>query len=219
MNGFVARQDALAIDLDARHAARRRTGGDDDLLARPQRLRVALEDVDGLPPVSRAVPLIQSILFFLKRNSMPFRHSADDAILAGVHLRHVDADRSGTGAGDTPFLRLLDNLERVGVLEQRLGRDATPQQARPAERLLLLDHRDGEAELRGADGGNVTAGSGADHDDVVFLHTSEKGGRESFFGNCKKTPDPFYRFSEESGTKAVVPDWRAGSGATSWSGQ
>src|SRR6185369_4233451 len=47
IDGFVARNDALAIDLDARHAARRRSGRDDDFLARAQRLRLALDDLDG----------------------------------------------------------------------------------------------------------------------------------------------------------------------------
>ena len=43
------------------------------------------------------------------------------------------------------------------------------EQAGPAERLLFLDDGDREAELRGADGGDVAAGAGADHDDVVFV--------------------------------------------------
>ena len=42
---LVAGDDALVIDLDRRHAARRRAGGDDDLFGL-ERLRVALEDVD-----------------------------------------------------------------------------------------------------------------------------------------------------------------------------
>ena len=43
-----------AIDLDAGHAARRRAGGDDDLLAGAQRLRLALEDVDAAAARSAA---------------------------------------------------------------------------------------------------------------------------------------------------------------------
>ena len=109
-------------------------------------------------------PLDPVNLVLLEEKLDPLRHPADDAILARVHLRHVEADRARSRAGDTPFLRLLDDLESVGVLEQRLRGDATPQQARPAERLLFLDHGDGQAELRGADGGNIPAGARADHD-------------------------------------------------------
>ena len=43
-------------------------------------------------PVSRAVPLIQSILFFLKRNSTPLVRPVDDAVLARLDLGHVDGD-------------------------------------------------------------------------------------------------------------------------------
>ena len=70
---------------------------------------------------------------------------------------------------DAPLLRVLDDLQRVRVLEQRLGRDAAPQQAGAAERLLLLDDGDLQSELRGADRGHVAAGAGADDDDVVFV--------------------------------------------------
>ncbi len=64
---------------------------------------------------------------------------------------------------------LLHDLERVRVLEQRLGRNAAPQQAGAAERLLLFDDGDLQAELRGADGRHVAAGAGADDDDVVLV--------------------------------------------------
>ena len=52
-----------------------------------------------LPPVSRAVPLIQSILFFLNSISMPPVRPGDDLVLARVHGGHVDAD---TAAPSTP---------------------------------------------------------------------------------------------------------------------
>src|SRR4030095_5157039 len=45
LNGFIARDDATAIDLAARHAAWCRAGRDDDLLARAQGLLVAFEDI------------------------------------------------------------------------------------------------------------------------------------------------------------------------------
>ena len=43
---FVAGDDSLAVDLDARHAARLRSGGDDDFLARRERLLLSVDDLD-----------------------------------------------------------------------------------------------------------------------------------------------------------------------------
>ena len=71
------------------------------------------------------------------------------------------------GDRDAPLLRVLNDLQRVRVLEQRLGRDAAPDQAGAAKRLLLLDDGDFLAQLRRADRGDVAARSRADHDDIV----------------------------------------------------
>src|SRR3954469_17779690 len=91
---------------------------------------------------------------------------------------------------------MLDDLERMCVLEQRLGRDATPQQAGAAERLLLLDDGDSQSNVRGANGRHIPACAGADDDEVVIL----------------QLPD---RFSEESGTKLVAAGpGRAGAGVS-----
>ena len=68
-----------------------------------------------------------------------------------------------------PFLRVLDDLQRVRVLEQGLGGNAPPQQAGSAQRFLLLDDGDFEAQLRGADCGHVPAGARADDNDVILV--------------------------------------------------
>src|SRR6185295_9210170 len=58
------------------------------------------------------------------------------------------------------------------VLEQRFRRNAAPDQAGAAQRLLFLDDCDAQAELRAADGGDVPARSRADHDEIVLVgHT------------------------------------------------
>ena len=72
-------------------------------------------------------------------------------------------------AGQAPFLRRLRDLQRVRVLEQRLGGNAAPDEAGAAERLLLLDDGHLQAQLRGANGRHVAARAGADHDDVVLV--------------------------------------------------
>ena len=119
--------------------------------------------------MSRAVPLIQSILFFLNSISMP--PVRPDTILS---LRACTAGMSmPTAAPSMPVrphsLAALRDLQRVRVFEQRLGGNAAPDQAGAAERLLLLDHRDLEAQLRGANGGHVPAGARANHYDVVLV--------------------------------------------------
>ena len=72
----------------------------------------------------------------------------------------------------TPLFGALDDLQGMRVLEQRLGGNASPQQARPAEGLLLLDDRDLESELSGSNRGDVAACPRTDHDDVVLVRHS-----------------------------------------------
>ena len=129
---------------------------------------LALEDVDAAVAGQPRRALDPVDLVLLEQELDALGQAGDDAVLARLHLGHVDADR-GAAERDAPVLRVLDDLQRVRVLEQRLGRNAAPQQAGAAERLLLLDDGDLQAELRGADRGDVAAGAGADHDDVVFL--------------------------------------------------
>ena len=70
------------------------------------------------------------------------------------------------GNGHAPLVRLLDHFQRMRVFEERLRRDASPDQTRAAERTLLLDDGDRLAKLRRANGGDVSAGARADHDDI-----------------------------------------------------
>ena len=92
----------------------------------------------------------------------------DDLVLARLDLVHVDAD-GGLAEGQAPFLPVLRDFERVGVLEQRLGRDAAPVEAGAAEHRRALDDRRLQSELRGADRGDVAAGARSDDDDVVLV--------------------------------------------------
>src|SRR5438067_1774461 len=80
----------------------------------------------------------------------------------------IDADATG-GNRKAPVLRVLHDLQRMRVFEQRLRRNAAPIQAGAAQRFLLLDDGRLEPELRGADRGDVAAGAGADHNHVVFV--------------------------------------------------
>ena len=64
---------------------------------------------------------------------------------------------------------VLGQVVELARIEQRLARDAADVEAGAAERRPLLDAGHLHAELRGADRGDVAAGAGADHDQVVTL--------------------------------------------------
>src|ERR1051325_9332313 len=90
-----------------------------------------------------------------QRRPVDLRLADDDAVLAGA----------------------LDLLEKVRGHDPRLGRDASPVEARAAQ-LVLLDDGGLQAHLRGTDRGHVAAGSGADDDDVVMRHGGTPSGAE-----------------------------------------
>ena len=122
-------------------------------------------------PVSRAVPLIQSILFFLKRNSTPLRQPGDDAVLSRLDLDHVDADRPELSTDrHAPFLSRSEQSCSACACSSSALVGMHPQSRQvPPSAFCFSTTATVQAELRGADGGDVSAGSGADHDDVVFV--------------------------------------------------
>ena len=67
---------------------------------------------------------------------------------------------------------VLHGVVKLGVLEQRLGRDAAPVVARAAA-AFLFHAGDFFAELRGFDCGDVAGRAGADDDEVVVGHEVE----------------------------------------------
>ena len=92
-------------------------------------------------------------------------------------FRHVDPDLSGGHAdlGAVPGL-----LEEVGGVEQRLGRNASPEGADAAQPRLLLHDQHREGELRGPNRRDVAPRTRADDDEVVGLglvHVASRKGR------------------------------------------
>jgi hypothetical protein len=108
---------------------------------------------------------------------MPAGELVDDARLAGDHLGHVDLRRADADA--LAFEGVAGFLEQVRGMQQRLGRNAADVQAGAAEARLALRVGVGigfaagglEAELRGADRGDIAAGAAADDEDVELLWT------------------------------------------------
>src|SRR5262245_40900286 len=165
---FVAGDDALAIELNAGHAARLRARGDDDFLLRAQRLLGAVGDLHAALAGQPARALDPVDLVLLEQELDAVGQPLDDLVLSRLHVVHVEVDRR-LAEREAPFLPVLRDLERVRVLEQRLGGDAAPVQARAAEDRRALDHGGLQSELRGPDRGHVAAGTGPDDDDVVLF--------------------------------------------------
>src|SRR5262249_13767713 len=126
---------------------------------------------------------------FLEEKLHTLGQPVDDAVLAGVNLRHVDRGLTGldgrASERDPPLLGALQNFQRVRVLEERLGGNTAPDEAGSAERLLRLDDSHLKAKLRGADGCHIAACSGPNHNNVEFAA---------------------HFFSEDRGTKVVVDE-------------
>ena len=151
VNGLVAEDDLLAVDARSRARCARA----EPVATMSSFVAVSVCLVPScsvtstlLPPVSRAVPLIQSILFFLNSISMPPVSPATSCPCARARRACRCRTRGRIDAGEAPFLGRLRDLQRVRVLEQRLGGNAAPDQARAAERLLLFD--DGDLQARAA---------------------------------------------------------------------
>src|SRR5262249_35010126 len=157
-----ARDDARAIDLDAREAAGLRAGRHDDLggLQQPP-VPVGVVNVDRALPSKPRRSLDPFDLVLLEEEFDPLGEAGDDLVLASMDLAHVYRRCAGWNR-HAPLSCALHDLERVCVLEQRLGWNAAPDQARAAKRRLLFDDRDCPAELRRAYRGDITAHTSAD---------------------------------------------------------
>ncbi len=173
VNRFIACDDAAAVDLDPGRTPRGRAGGDNNLLPGVECLEVTFEHLHATAAgqASRASDPVDPVLLEEKLDA--FGQTADDAVFPRVDLAHIDshARRSRPRApdGDAPFLGVSNDFECMGVLEERLRRDAPPDETGASERLLLLDNSHGEAQLGSSDRGHVAAGAGTDHDDVVII--------------------------------------------------
>src|SRR5690606_11758600 len=155
-------------DLDAREGGDRGAGGDDHV---PRGDRV-LADLDGMRVLEAGVALEPGDLVLLEQEGDAAGELLDRVEALAVHRLEVelgadlDAELGHRAAGR--------GFEILGGVEHRLGRDAADVEAGAAERLAAFDARGLEPELRGANGGDVSAGAGTDDEDVVvvFSHRS-----------------------------------------------
>ena len=118
------------------------------------------------PACSVPLPRAHVISFFLNRILDAARVLRDHVV-----FRFCITARSSPTSAEHHAVRcrtLARELVVVRRLEQRLARNAADVHARAAERRVTLHAHGGEAELRGANRGDVAAGATADDQDIRF---------------------------------------------------
>ena len=154
--------DPLAVDLEAGQRLHERAGGQHDVLADDPLAvdldRVRRDELAGALDVRDLGGLDQALQALVE--------PVDDAVLVGVDARHVDAEQLGL---DAELLRLAGLVGDLAGVQQRLRRDAAAVQAGAAE-LVLLDQRDRQVQLDGAQRGRVTAAAAAENYNVKLAH-------------------------------------------------
>ena len=178
--------DDLLVDLDARQTRDVRAGGDDDVLGFNQGLAAvgALDrDLPGGGDAGLALDPFDFVLLEQKGHAVDV--GGDGIVLVLRHRDHVERRRVHDNAERRHPVSGF--LEHLGSIEQRLRRDAADVEAGPAQRLALLDDGDLHAELRRADRADISAGAGADHDDIIS-HASTRGFESPFSPHGEKAP-------------------------------
>ncbi len=159
------REDALLVEPEERQLHRHGAGGDDHV-ARPVGGHGAVEGLhlDRVAGLERPEALGPGDLVLLEEELDALGVLRDDVVLALHHAREVEREAGEIDA----VLGRVQSRELIVLrgAEERLGGDAPDVDAGAAEGLVELDADDGEAELRGADGGDVAAGAAADDDEV-----------------------------------------------------
>jgi hypothetical protein len=162
LEGLAAGEDDFAVRLDAGEQPGGGAGGDDDggsgvILAAAGDGARALEGGgtgdDGDAVVAQA-----------PQRRRPYRQRAA-AVDGGGEVEGGLCDPV-----DAPGLRVADQVDDVGVLEERLAGNATPVEAKAAEPFAFEEDH-GLAELGRANGGDVAAGATADDCDIVVSHS------------------------------------------------
>ena len=88
----------------------------------------------------------------------------DDVVLALLHLGIIEARIL---AQDAVFFGVLEVLPHIGGVEQRLGGNASHQEAGSAEFGLVFDEGGFQSVLAGADGCGVAAGTTPNDNQIV----------------------------------------------------
>src|SRR6185503_1352411 len=160
---------ALLIDLDALQPRDIGAGGDHDVLGF-HRLRLAVTardfDLASAEDPALADDDVDLVLLHQKLDALDV---AVDALLLEIHhRRQIELRRGNADAHLRKGMRGL--LEHFGRMQQRLRRHAADVEAGATERRVLLDYRNLHAELRRTHRADISAGAGADDDEIVGSH-------------------------------------------------
>ena len=196
-----------AVDVEARDGARRRAGGEHDVgaLQRGRRAVVALHR-DGAVGAEGADAVVDVDLAGLHQPGEALPEAVDDRCLRAwltakstVRLAGLDAELLGPG----------DVAVHRRRLEELLGRDAAPVEARAAD-LVLLHARHLQPGAGAVERGGVAARTTTDHHQVVLLgHGGQGSGRSSF--HCRCTPP-----TAKATYRSPSPDGKATAQSTAW---
>ena len=167
------RVDDAGVARQEGQVHRGRAGGDDAVLELHHLLRAGLVlaraggllDFQVVGVEEAAVAADDVDLARLGHAREPAGELADHAVL--VLPERVDV-HARLGEDDARLVDMLGLLDHRRHMQQRLGGDAAHVQAHAAERRIALDDRGPEPEVGGAEGRRVAAGTGAEHDQVVF---------------------------------------------------
>src|SRR5690606_22929165 len=156
---------ALAVGRRERQVALPRAGRDDDMLG-GERLAALLALHFELP--GRGHPALAHV-----HGDLVLLHQVSDALVELLRhparaLHHCLKSGLYLLGNEAILLGVLHVVINLGRAQQRLGRDAPPVEADPAEQ-LALDDRGLEPELRRADRRDVAAGARSEDDDIVLF--------------------------------------------------
>ena len=162
----VAGDDAHAIRLEAGDVLGGRPRGQDDALGL---VRLALH-LHATAAQQAAEALQHGHLVLLHEELDALGVLQHDAVLALDDGLQVGAQGLLVHAIDAIVRGHLHLLEAVGALQPGLGGDAAPVEAGAAQLGILLHHGDAQAELGGADGGDVAAGTRTQDEKIESCH-------------------------------------------------
>ena len=172
---FGAADDDFAVKFHARQFHRNAARGDDDIF-RFDLLRRSLVRLNGnfAGGGDRARALKGADLVQLHQAAHAGGELLHDFVFALEHDRQVEFHLVELDAVLGRFL--FREGEVIARREERFARDAADVQTGAAELLVFLDDGCAETELSGANRGDITAGAGADDNDVKFVHKSREAG-------------------------------------------
>lgn len=166
--GFGGGCDVFSVGLDTGEVGGAAAGGDDDIVGLQHVFFVAVFDGDlvGFGEAGMAVVAVDLVLF--EEGVDAFGEGFDDFVFVFEHFGEVEFDVFDLDAEAGEVFAGFDVF--FAGFEERLAGDAADAQAGSTEGGFLLDAGDVEAELCGANGGDVAGWAGADNDEVVFGH-------------------------------------------------